>query len=145
MARVRAQAQRTISADPGSVFAVLADYAGRRRALLTPNFSDYEVVAGGTGAGTEFTYHFAAGGRERDYHMDVSQPAERTLVERDRNSSLVTTWTVIPDPAGSRVTVTTEWEGAGGIGGFFERMFAPAGLRRVLAQMLDRLAAEVGG
>jgi hypothetical protein len=78
--------------------------------------------------------------------MVVTEPAERTLVETDQNSSLVTTWTVLPTDAGlSTVRVRTTWQGAGGIGGFFERTFAPKGLRRVYGGMLERLDAEIAG
>jgi hypothetical protein len=41
------------------------------------------------------------------------------------------------------VRVRTTWNGAGGIGGFFERTFAPKGLRRVYDQVLERLDAEL--
>ena len=58
------------------------------------------------------------------------EPAPGTLVETDRNSSMVTTWTVLAADAGTTtVRVRTTWNGAGGIGGFFERTFAPRGLR----------------
>jgi hypothetical protein len=39
--------------------------------------------------------------------------------------------------------VRTTWNGAGGIGGFFERTFAPKGLRRVYDRMLQSLEHEV--
>jgi hypothetical protein len=39
--------------------------------------------------------------------------------------------------------VTTTWQGAGGIGGFFERTFAPKGLARIHDAVLARLATEV--
>ncbi|MEU3503805.1 SRPBCC family protein, partial [Streptomyces hundungensis] len=66
------------------------------------------------------------------------------LVEKDRNSSMVTTWTVTPAGEGrSKVVVSTVWNGAGGIGGFFERTFAPKGLGRIYDAMLAKLAAEV--
>ena len=39
--------------------------------------------------------------------------------------------------------VVTTWDGASGIGGFFERRFAPAGLRRIHDELLANLAAEV--
>ncbi|MEV0469192.1 hypothetical protein AB0I50_04105 [Streptomyces prunicolor] len=42
-----------------------------------------------------------------------------------------------------RVVVTSTWNGATGIGGFFERTFAPKGLARIYDLVLDRLAAEV--
>ncbi len=66
-----------------------------------------------------------------------------TITERDANSSLVTTWTVAPSGAGSTVTTSTEWKGAGGIGGFFERTFAPLGLRRIQEATLANLQREL--
>jgi len=65
-------------------------------------------------------------------------------VESDANSSMVTTWTVRPaGPDSSTVGVRTTWQGAGGIGGFFERTFAPKGLRRLYDGMLERLDADL--
>ena len=65
-------------------------------------------------------------------------------METDANSSMVTTWTVHAEDAGATtVRVRTTWHGAGGIGGFFERTFAPKGLRRVYDEMLERLDAEL--
>jgi Polyketide cyclase / dehydrase and lipid transport len=51
----------------------------------------------------------------------------------------VTTWVVTPEGAGSRVRVETRWQGAGGVGGFFERLFAPRVLRRLYVDELERL------
>jgi hypothetical protein len=66
-------------------------------------------------------------------------------VEKDANSSLVTTWRVAPAGEGaSLVTITTTWNGAGGIGGFFERTFAPKGLTRIYDGVLAKLADRVG-
>jgi hypothetical protein len=80
----------------------------------------------------------------RDQLVEVSRPSADTLVESDTNSSMVTTWTVHPADAGiTTVRVRTTWNGAGGIGGFFERTFAPKGLRRVYDQVLERLDAEL--
>ena len=80
----------------------------------------------------------------RDQLVEVSQPSEDALVERDSNSSMVTRWTVHPADAGaSTVRVRTTWNGAGGIGGFFERTFAPKGLQRVYGDMLARLDREL--
>ena len=67
------------------------------------------------------------------------------LLERDQLSSFVNRWTVVPDGAGSQVTLEASWQGASGIGGFFERTFAPGGLGRIYGQMLDKLAAAVSG
>jgi hypothetical protein len=41
------------------------------------------------------------------------------------------------------VVLESSWEGAGGIGGFFERIFAPRALRRIQADVLERLRAAV--
>jgi hypothetical protein len=37
------------------------------------------------------------------------------------------------------VQIRTTWDGAGGIGGFFERMFAPRVMRAIYADELERL------
>jgi len=39
------------------------------------------------------------------------------------------------------VQICTTWDGAGGIGGFFERMFAPRVMRAIYADELERLNA----
>ena len=80
----------------------------------------------------------------RDCLLEVDEPTDGQLVEKDRNSSMVTTWTVTP--AGekrSKVVVTTTWQGAGGVGGFFEKTFAPKGLGRIYDALLANLAAEM--
>jgi hypothetical protein len=45
------------------------------------------------------------------------------------------------DRAGSLVRISTAWDGAGGIGGLFERMFAPRALRAIYTDELKRLDA----
>ena len=61
------------------------------------------------------------------------------LTESDEHSSTVTTWVVTPDGPGCQVRLETRWRGAGGIGGFFEQLFAPRVLRRLYAEELGRL------
>lgn len=39
--------------------------------------------------------------------------------------------------------MSTVWNGAGGIGGFFEKTFAPKGLGRIYDELLHNLATEV--
>ncbi|CAM5345587.1 SRPBCC family protein OS=Streptomyces alboniger OX=132473 GN=CP975_29985 PE=4 SV=1 [Streptomyces alboniger] len=41
------------------------------------------------------------------------------------------------------MVVSTVWNGAGGIGGFFEKTFAPKGLGRIYGEVLANLAREV--
>ncbi len=145
MSEVVATAERVVRAPAEQVRAALADYAVTRPRILPEQFSGYRVESGGQGAGTRVRWRFAATSkRVRDQLVDVTEPAAGTLVESDANSSMVTTWTVSPADAGaSTVRVRTTWNGAGGIGGFFERTFAPKGLRRVYDSVLERLDAEV--
>lgn len=100
---------------------------------------------GGQGAGTLVHWRLqATSKRVRDCLFDVTAPTPGQLVETDRNSTLVTTWTVTPAGEGrSRVVVATSWQGATGVGGFFERTFAPKGLNRIYDEVLAALAAKV--
>ncbi|MYT74290.1 MULTISPECIES: SRPBCC family protein [unclassified Streptomyces] len=145
MAQVEATTERVVTAKPDDVFDALADYSGTRQKLLPEHFSEYEVQEGGDGAGTVVHWKLqATSKRVRDCLLDVSEPTEGELVEKDRNSSMVTTWRVTPAGEGrSRVAVSTVWNGAGGIGGFFEKTFAPKGLGRIYDALLANLAAEV--
>jgi hypothetical protein len=56
---------------------------------------------------------------------------------------MVTTWTVAPAGTVSTVTTKTAWVGAGGVKGFFEKTFAPLGLRKIQAEVLENLKKEV--
>ncbi|MEU4485053.1 SRPBCC family protein [Streptomyces purpurascens] len=145
MAQVEATTERIVAADAETVFDALADYSGTREKLLPEHFSEYEVREGGDGEGTLVHWKLqATSKRVRDCLLEVGEPSDGELVERDRNSSMVTTWRVTPAGEGkSRVVVTTTWTGAGGIGGFFERTFAPKGLGRIYDAMLVKLASEV--
>ena len=145
MSEVVTTAEHVVRAPAERVSAALADYEGTRRKILPEQFSDYRVESGGTGAGTRVHWRFAATSkRVREQDMEVTQPSPDVLVERDANSSMVTTWTVTGADTGvSTVRVRTTWTGAGGIGGFFERTFAPKGLARVYTSMLERLDREL--
>ncbi|MET8810838.1 SRPBCC family protein [Streptomyces sp. NPDC004549] len=145
MAQVEATTERIVAADAETVFDALADYRGSRPQLLPEHFSEYEVREGGDGAGTLVHWKLqATSKRVRDCLLEVSEPTDGELVEKDRNSTMVTTWRVTPAGDGrSRVVVTTTWKGAGGIGGFFERTFAPKGLDRIYGAILANLAAQV--
>jgi len=145
MSQVVATAEHVVRAPSERVIASLADYADTRPRLLPEQFSDYRVEAGGQGAGTRVHWRFAATSkRVRDQLLTVTEPVAGTLVESDANSSMVTTWTVHSADAGiTTVRVRTTWNGASGIGGFFERMFAPKGLQRVYGEILSRLDREL--
>ncbi|MEV5594591.1 SRPBCC family protein [Streptomyces sp. NPDC052496] len=144
MGQVEATTQREIAADPEDVFDALADYSGTRQKLLPEHFSEYEVREGGDGKGTLVHWKLqATSKRVRDCLLEVDEPTDGQLVEKDRNSSMVTTWVVTPAGEGrANVVVTTTWQGASGIGGFFERTFAPKGLGRIYDEVLANLAKE---
>jgi len=144
MAQVEATTERIIAADAETVFDALADYRDTRAKLLPEQFSEYEVREGGDGEGTLVHWKLqATSKRVRDCLLEVTEPTDGQLVEKDRNSSMVTTWTVTPSGAGgSKAVVSTVWDGAGGVGGFFERTFAPKGLGRIYDAILAKLAVE---
>ena len=142
MGQVTAEVSRQLDAPAERVLEFLRDYREARPRILTDHYTAYRVEQGGSGSGTVIAYHFAAGGRERDYRLHVEEVAG-ILRETDELSSFVSTWRVTPAGAGSNVTLEGSWRGAGGIGGFFERTFAPAGLRRIYGEVLDRLAAAL--
>jgi hypothetical protein len=141
MAQVTASAERTIDAPVQRVRSVVADYSESRPKILTEHYRDYKVLSGGTGAGTTANWKLqATSKRVRDVQANVTEPEPGTLVETDANSSMVTTWTVREAGEGSLVRIETSWQGAGGIGGFFEKTFAPLGLRRIYEGVLDKLS-----
>ena len=140
MAEIRITAERSINAPAERVYRYIADYREHHHRFLPPAFSDWYVEQGGVGAGTVVRFRITAGGRSRDYRQQVTEPVPgRVLTESDLNSSAVTTFTVTPEGDRSRVQIVTTWQGAGGVGGFFERLFAPRVLKRLYADELERL------
>jgi hypothetical protein len=142
MSKVVARASAAVPAAPDRVLEFLRDYREGRERILTDNYTAYRVEQGGKGEGTVYAYHFAAGGRERDYRLHVRE-REGALEEQDQLSSFVSVWTVLPASGHSTVTIESSWDGAAGIGGFFERLFAPLGLRRIYGEILTRLQSAL--
>lgn len=144
MGTINVSESAPISASADLVYRLIADDAHRAK-FLPDAISDFTVVEGGVGAGTVHSFTVSAGKRQRPYVMVVSEPEPgRVLVETDRNSSLVTTFTVTPTGGNCSVEIRTTWNGATGIGGFFERTFAPGALRKIYAEELAKLAAYAG-
>lgn len=137
---VTAAASRTVAAPADVVYRCLSDYREHHPHILPPAFSDFEVEQGGVGEGTIVRFSVTAGGRSRSYRMRVTEPEPgRVLEEADTQSSLVTTFTVTPAGEGAQVRIETTWTGAGGVGGFFEKRFAPGAMRRIFEEELVRL------
>ena len=144
MGQVSAASTILIDADPATVLDAIADYQTVRPKILSPQYSEYQVLQGGHGQGTVAKWKLqATESRVREVQANVDV-AGHTVIEKDANSSLVINWTVAPaGPAGASVTVKTTWNGAGGVKGFFEKTFAPLGLRRIQDEVLANLKNEV--
>jgi hypothetical protein len=148
MALIVVSAARAVDAPAQQIYEILTDYRSGHREILPPQFVDYKVLEGGRGAGTLISFRIRAGGRERPYTMRVSEAIPGSvLVETDTTSSLTTTFSLTPIGDGRRTlaTIRTERQGGKGIGGFFERTFAPLALRRIYNDELDRIAAAAAG
>ncbi len=146
MRTVTATAARTLDAPADVVYRCLSDFREHHHRFLPPAFSDYRVEEGGTGEGSVVSFTVTAGGRSRPYRMRVVVPTPgRVLEERDTGSSLVTTFTLTPEGDRTQLRIQTTWNGAGGVGGFFERMFAPAALTRIYDDELVRLDTYLRG
>ena len=141
MAPLEVSSVRAISAPADTVYGYIANMREHHPNFLPPAFSDFQVESGGTGAGTVLRYAITAGGRTRRLHSEVAEPEPgRVLTENDMDSSAVTACTVTPtDEKSCRVRISLRWDGASGIGGFFERTFAPRAMRSILTDELNRL------
>ena len=140
MARILVSAEGTVDAPADTVYRYLADMREHHPRFLPPAFSDFQVESGGVGAGTITRFKVRTGGRTHEFRMEVAEPEPgRVLTESDTRSSMVTTTTVSARGSGSLVQISSAWDGAGGIGGLFERMFAPRVMRAIYADELKRL------
>jgi uncharacterized protein YndB with AHSA1/START domain len=141
MAPIVVSAERAVAAPAATVYGYIADMHEHPH-FLPPAFSDFQIESGGVGAGTVTSFKLTAGGRTRRVRHTVSEPEPgRVLTETDANSSAVTTFTVTPQGDSSLVKISTTWHGASGVGGFFERLFAPRVMRGIYLDELGRLNA----
>ncbi|MGH3771908.1 MAG: SRPBCC family protein [Pseudonocardiaceae bacterium] len=139
MGKITVEQRGSISASAELTYRLIADDE-HHQMFLPEGFSDFKVLEGGVGAGTLHRFKVTAGGRTREYTMRVAEPEPgRVITETDQDSSLVTTFTVTPSGATSQVLISTSWDGAAGIKGFFERLFAPRVMCRMYADELARL------
>ncbi|MEZ0363654.1 SRPBCC family protein [Mycobacterium sp. pUA109] len=145
MGQVSAANTVLINAEPDAVLAAIGDYQQVRPKILSDAYSEYQVLQGGQGQGTIVKWKLqATKSRVREVQASVDV-AGHTVIEKDANSTMVTNWTVAPAGPGSSVTVKTTWTGAGGVKGFFEKTFAPLGLRRIQGELLANLKKQVEG
>lgn len=145
MGQVSAASSVLINAEPETVLTAISDYQQVRPKILSDAYSAYQVLEGGQGRGTVAKWKLqATKSRVREVQADVDV-AGHTVIEKDANSTMVINWTVSPAGDGSTVTMKTTWTGAGGVKGFFEKTFAPLGLKRIQDEVLDNLKTQVEG
>jgi hypothetical protein len=143
MARVHAQAEKSVAAEPKNVYEVLADYATHHpRIMPADHFSSLEVESGGVGDGTVFHITARVGGKKQRLHMRVTEPDPgRVLRETNVDTGVATDFTVTGDGSdGSVVRMSSEWE-ARGLRGIVDRLVAPRVLNRLFAEQLEQLDA----
>ena len=137
--KTRFGAERRIDAPAAVIYHCLADYREHHRpgGFLPPAFQQLEIARGGVGAGTEYSFVMAVGGRRRLVSTAVSEPVPgRTLVET--GSGIETTFTVEPTPGGARVRFETVFD-EGGVRGILNRFFAARLLLPIYEDELRRL------
>jgi len=137
--KTRITAERTMDVPPDAVYHCIADYREHHRpgGFLPPAFSDFEVSAGGVGAGTVASWTVDLGGRARHMTATITEPDPgTTLVET--GPGVMTTFSVEPVDGGARVRFDTVLE-EGGVQGMLTRLFAPRMLLPIYRDELARL------
>ena len=131
MSQVVATAERVVRAPGGAVRAALADYEGARPRIAARAVQRLpgRVRRPGRRHPGALAVRRDVEARVRDQVMTVTQPTADTLVETD--AELLDGHHVDGAPRGRRRSrrcgCAPPGTGAGGIGGFFERTFAPEG------------------
>ncbi len=145
MKSIRVSAQRTIAAPAHVLYNIIADYdEGHPRILPPQYFADFQVEAGGRGAGTVISYKLRLMGRWNPARARVSEPVPgRVLQETLVDADLVTTFTVEPlgDGSGTHVVFETVWQSPWWRAPI-ERLLAPRMLLPVYREELQNLDRE---
>jgi hypothetical protein len=132
-------AERLMDAPAEVIYHCIADYREHHRpgGFLPTAFSDFEILRGGVGSGTEYRITVAVGGRRRAMSASVNETAPgRELVETGPGSRTV--FTVEPVDRGARVRFETVME-EDGLAGVMNRLFARRLLQPVYEDELRRL------
>jgi hypothetical protein len=140
---IRADASAVVPAPPAIVYGILADYERGHPAILPPRyFRRFEVVSGGTGAGTRIRFEVRSFGTTRTFQARITEPVPgRELLETDETSGIATRFVVEPwdDGRSARVTIATSYRKRG-LGGWLEGLLSPGFLRAVYRAELRTLA-----
>jgi hypothetical protein len=146
MAPIHADAERIIPAPAAEVYDLLADYRVGHPSILPPAFSQYRVLAGGTGAGTHIQFDLTLGGRSQTLRGVVTEPEPgRVLVETYERNNMATTFTVDPVGGQSRLRIETVWDASPGLRGVMERMLAPRMLQGLYGEEMALITRRLTG
>ena len=145
MAKHSLSASKLISSPAQRIYGLIADYRnGHPRILPRPYFVSLSVEQGGYGAGTVINFQMQLMGRIQSFHSTITEPDPgHILVETDRNTGAVTTFTVEPRREGQEafVTITTTTNVPDGIVGKIQGRLTSQLLRPIYLKELDQLAA----
>jgi len=141
MSMLIAEADATVDAPAGLVLEIIRDFEGHHRRILPTAFSNFRVLAGGTGAGTVTSFTTTLGGRKTHGQTVITEPAAGVVREDVVGRDMVTTFRVQERGRDAFVTIRTTWTAASGVTGFLERRFAPRMLRDVYREELALLQA----
>jgi Polyketide cyclase / dehydrase and lipid transport len=145
MGKHNTSASALISAPVRKIYDLIADYRnGHPRILPKPYFVSLHVERGGYGAGTVINFQMRLMGRTQSFHSTITEPNPgHILVETDRNTGAVTTFTIDPRSDGQEafVTITTTTNVPDGIFGKIQGCLTTQLLRPIYEKELDQLAA----
>jgi Polyketide cyclase / dehydrase and lipid transport len=139
MTKLYVKSERLVNHPTDFVHNLFADFVNHHPKFLPPQFTELQLEAGGYGAGTVYNFTSLFGGQVRAFKMLVSEPQPgKVMIEHDQLSTLETTFTFTPEGTRTRITFETVWESAGGLMGALEAWFAPAMMRRLYQDELNR-------
>lgn len=138
--KTKITASRTIDADAGKIYKIIADYhTGHPRILPPAYFPSLHVETGGLGAGTLLHFEMRLFGQTQTFRSRITEPEPgHILQETELNSGSVTSFVVSPLESGKRanVTISTELSGRN----FVESFLLKGMLPKIYQQELDLLA-----
>lgn len=145
MAHHQISASALIEAPAHQIYTIIADYSEWHPKILPkPPFVALTVEEGGYGAGTVVRFQMRLLGRLQEFHADITEPEPgRILVESDRNTGAITTFTVEPRQNGQAafVTIATTTTVRDGLLGRVEGWLTTRLLRPTYVKELAQLAA----
>lgn len=137
-----------ISAPPGIVYGIIADYRnGHPKILPNPPFVSLTVEKGGIGSGSVLEVQMKVAGKLQTFKTVVTEPDPGRVLVETNDTGYITTFVVEPHGDGkkSKVTFTTEIPNDSKLSKkiefFFSKIILPAVYKKEL-QLLAECVAE---